>query len=397
MADIKSIFNHKRTNEKSKDEEHLYDWRRPAYKKDDVGNLNRLLKNLGRTKSATWRTSAKDGASGRSSHIKSEGSENSRRQRVTVKMSVGHSAQAHAKYLHTYMPQTEKAEVSEKPELFGTDLDEYTRHLEKDHFKFIISPENQNVDVRLLARKFVERLENLTGFKLYWEACVHENTAHRHAHLAINGTDRDGRKVYFAKELVRTMMREVLCSMATAMVGERTLEEIKAANAMLPTAARWTNLDERLCQLPKIILASNLDMSLQNRLAYLATIKLAVKNGTAYSLSPEWQSVLKTGGRYNSFLEEFLKDDSLPLKLYEGGFLKGKVERSISFDKDESWNDAVVVRTSSARFYVPVYQLHKEDLEGKSVQLNATGSGLGRQVSDRDIKVVNDMSYNIER
>ena len=180
MADIKSIFNHKRTNEKSKDEEHLYDWRRPAYKKDDVGNLNRLLKNLGRTKSATWRTSAKDGASGRSSHIKSEGSENSRRQRVTVKMSVGHSAQAHAKYLHTYMPQTEKAEVSEKPELFGTDLDEYTRHLEKDHFKFIISPENQNVDVRLLARKFVERLENLTGFKLYWEACVHENTAHRH-------------------------------------------------------------------------------------------------------------------------------------------------------------------------------------------------------------------------
>ena len=76
MADIKSIFNRKVADKPEKDEG-LYDWRRPAYKKDDVGNLNLLLKNLSKTRNATWRTSAKDGASGRSSHIKSEGSENS--------------------------------------------------------------------------------------------------------------------------------------------------------------------------------------------------------------------------------------------------------------------------------------------------------------------------------
>ena len=396
MANIKLIFNHLKKENPEKDTG-LYDWRRPAYRKDDVGNLNRILKNLTKTKSARWHKlqNAVYGNSG--FHAKSEGSENSRQQRVTFKMSIGHSKESHLKYLKTYMPQTEKSEVEEKPDLFGTDLSEYEANMEKDHFKCIISPESQNVDLKLLTGKFIERLENLTGYKLYWESCIHNNTAHRHAHLAINGRDKNGHKVYFAKEMIKTTMREVLSEMTTAMVGERTYEEIQIAKELLPQSARWTSLDDRLLQYDGKILAKNLDQSLQNRLAYLTTIKLAQKDRAFFLLNPEWQEVLQAIGRYNSFLDEYLKQSPLPLRLFEGGSVYGVVEKTINFDKDESWNDAVIIRTDKERIYVPVYQIHKENLEGKTVSISAPAGGLKKQISERNIRVVNDKSYGFER
>lgn len=396
MANIKSIFNHPKKENPEKDTG-LYDWRRPAYKKDDVGNLNRILKNLTKTKSAIWHKSQNAVYGNSGFHVKSESTENSRQQRVTFKMSIGHSKESHLKYLKTYMPQTEKSEVEEKPELFGTDLSEYEANMDKDHFKCIISPESQNVDLRLLTEKFIERLENLTGYKLNWESCIHNNTAHRHAHLAINGTDKNGRKVFFAKEMIKTTMREVLSEMTTAMIGERSYEEIQAAKDRLPQSARWTSLDDRLLQYDGKILAKNLDQSLQNRLAYLTTIKLAQKEGAFFTLNPEWQEVLQASGRYNLFLDEFLKSSTLPLRLFEGGSVYGVVEKTINFDKDESWNDAVIIRTGKERIYVPVYQLHKENLEGKTVSISAPAGGLKKQISERNIRVVNDKSYGFER
>mgnify|MGYP004652332197 FL=1 len=396
MANIKSIFNHPKKENPEKDTG-LYDWRRPAYKKDDVGNLNRILKNLTKTKSARWRKS-QNGVYGNSGfHVKSEGTENSCKQRVTFKMSIGHSKESHLKYLKTYMPQTEKSEVEEKPELFGTDLAEYEANMDKDHFKCIISPESQNVDLKLLTEKFIVRLENLTGYKLNWESCIHNNTAHRHAHLAINGTNKNGRKVFFAKEMIKTTMREVLSEMTTAMIGERSYEEIQAAKDRLPQSARWTSLDDRLLQYDGKIFAKNLDQSLQNRLAYLTTIKLAQKEGAFFTLNPEWQEVLQASGRYTSFLAEYLKPSSMPLRLFEGGSVYGVVEKTINFDKDESWNDAVIIRTDKERIYVPVYQLHKENLEGKTVSISASAGGLKKQISERNIRVVNDKSYGFER
>lgn len=396
MANIKSIFNHPKKENPEKDTG-LYDWRKPAYKKDDVGNLNRILKHFSKTKSARWHKSQNGTFGSGSYNVRSEGSENSRKQRVTFKMSIGHSKESHLKYLKTYMPQTEKSEVEEKPELFGTDLSEYEANMDKDHFKCIISPESQNVDLKLLTGKFIERLENLTGYKLYWESCIHNNTSHRHAHLAINGTDKNGRRVFFAKEMVKTTMREVLSEMITVMIGERSYEEIQVAKERLPQSARWTSLDDRLLQYDGKIFAKNLDQSLQNRLAYLTTIKLAQNEGAFFTLNPEWQEVLQASGRYNSFLDEYLKPSPLPLRLFEGGSVYGVVEKTINFDKDESWNDAVIIRTDKERIYVPVYQLHKENLEGKTVSISAPAGGLKKQISERNIRVVNDKSYGFER
>ena len=81
--------------------------------------------------------------------------------------------------------------------------------------------------------------------------------------------------------------------------------------------------------------------------------------------------------------------------MYEGGLLQGKVDRVISFDKDESWNDAIIVRTQTHRIYVPVYQLHKQNLEGKTISVSGGDGGITRQITYRDIKVVYDR--NVER
>jgi hypothetical protein len=180
-------------------------------------------------------------------------------------------------------------------------------------------------------------------------------------------------------------------------VGERTYEEIQAAKEKLPQSARWTSLDDSLMQFGETVLATPLDQSLQNRLAYLATVKLSKKDEAVYTLNPEWQEVLKAAGRFNSFFEEYIKPNPLPLHLYDGGSLFGVVEHSITFDKDESWNDAVIIRTGKARVYVPVYQLHKEKLEGKTVRIDSSSGGLSRKITDRNIKVISEKSFNIER
>lgn len=107
-------------------------------------------------------------------------------------------------------------------------------------------------------------------------------------------------------------------------------------------------------------------------------------------LNKDWKEVLMATARYNTYLEEYLMQDNLSLKMYEGGFLQGKVDRIISFDKDESWNDAIIVRIQSHRIYVPVYQLHKQNLEGTTVSVSGGDGGITQQITDMDIRVVNE-------
>lgn len=389
MVSIKSIFNHSR-NESPEKDSGLYDWRRPAYKKDDVSQFNRLLKGLAKTKKHNFSLPFRY-------RIKINGSLNSRKQRVTFKLSYSHSFNAHKKYIETYMPQKNKNEVIDKPALFGTDLAEYKAHMDNTHFKCIISPENQNVDLKLLSQKFIERLERFTGYELYWEGCIHTNTEHRHAHIAINGVDKNGKKVFIPKEMIKTSIRDILSDITTKMIGERTYDEIQAAKTREPEAYRWTNLDKRLIQHKDKIYASSLDPSLQKRLEFLSVLKLAAREGHFYKMKEGWDEILKIGGRFNSFLTEYLKPNPVPLQLYKGGPITGVVEKSFTFDRDESWNDAVIVRTDNKRLYVPVLQLHREDLEGKKVAINVETEGLSRQVKDKDIKVLKDSSVHISR
>ena len=141
MDKVNSLFNHPKKENPDR-EPGLYEWKRPSFHKDDVSQLNRLLKKIGRRKTEkqhNWEESVN-----LNHHVRSEGSESNRKQKVVSKLSIGYKLEGHKKFLEQYMRQLDKSEVPDKPELFGSDLDEYKAHMVAKHFKLIISPENQN-------------------------------------------------------------------------------------------------------------------------------------------------------------------------------------------------------------------------------------------------------------
>lgn len=303
------------------------------------------------------------------------------------KVSHSSSMQAHDKYLSTYMPQENKNEVLDKPRLFGTENSVYETAKVPEHFKFIISPENQNVNLKVLASEFIRHVETMTGYKLLWQGAVHTDTAHRHAHICINGRDMNGKRVYFQPEMIKRTMRETLSYIATQMVGERTEQEILSVQKNLVVARRWTKLDEELEKYPGKISPHLLSPDMQNRLSFLSEMNLAVRKVGFYELKDDWKEVLVATGRYNTFFDEYQKSGG-KLELYSGGGISGTVENVISFDKDESWNDALVIRSGESLVYVPVWQLKKDDLLGKSVEIKDGTRSLSRQVTDSSIRVV---------
>lgn len=384
MKDLKSIFNHPpKTNPEN--DPHLYDWKRPFHGKNDATYLNKLLK-AKRRKSSPERFS--------SGKVRSNGSENSRKQRVLLKLSYGESSAKHLKYIQLYMPQVNKEGVEEKKEIFGSPMEDYMDNIVPRHFKLIISPESQKIDLKLLSEAFIRHLEKSTGYEFYWLGTIHTDTEHHHVHLAINGKDKNGKKVRFPKDMIKNTMREFLSNIATNMIGERTKEEIEESKLKLTQAKRWTTFDEELKEMPEKIFINNLNSSHIKRLQFLSSIKLATKDGMFYSLNPDFEEVLKATGRYNLYLEEYLKSD-LPLRLFEGGSITGVVDKVVSFDKDESWNDAIIIRKENERIYIPVFQLHKEHLEGKTVRIEHAAGGTNRNISNKDIQIVDNKYKNI--
>ena len=384
MKDLKSIFNHPPKSNPENDP-HLYDWKRPFHGKNDATYLNKLLK-AKRRKSSPERIS--------SGKVRSNGSENSRKQRVLLKLSYGESSAKHLKYIRLYMPQINKEDVEEKKEIFGSPMEDYMNNIVPRHFKLIISPESQKIDLKLLSEAFIRHLERSTGYDFYWLGTIHTDTEHHHVHLAINGKDKNGKKVRFPKDMIKNTMREFLSNIATNMIGERTKEEIEESKQKLTQAKRWTVFDEQLKEMPEKIFINNLNSSLIKRLQFLSSIKLAEKDGMFYSLKPDFEEVLKATGRYNLYLEEYLKSD-LPLRLFEGGSITGLVDKVVSFDKDESWNDAIIIRKENERIYIPVFQLHKEGLEGKTVHIEHAAGGTNRNISNKDIKIIDNRSKSI--
>lgn len=384
MKDLKSIFNHSPKSNPEK-ELHLYDWKRPFHGKNDATYLNKLLK-------AKRRKSSPDRSS--SGKVRSNGSENSRKQRVLLKLSYGESSAKHLKYIRLYMPQVNKEGVEEKKEIFGSPMEDYMDNIVPRHFKLIISPESQKIDLKLLSEAFIRHLEKCTGYEFYWLGTIHTDTEHHHVHLAINGKDKNGKKVRFPKDMIKNTMREFLSNIATNMIGERSKEEIEESKLKLTQAKRWTTFDEELKVMPETIFINNLNSSHIKRLQFLSSIKLATKDGMFYSLNPDFEEVLKATGRYNLYLEEYLKSD-LPLRLFEGGSITGVVDKVVSFDKDESWNDAIIIRKENERIYIPVFQLHKEHLEGKTVRIEHAAGGTNRNISNKDIQIVDNKYKNI--
>lgn len=364
-----------------KKHEDLYKVKKVPYKKDDLWQLKKLLKN---------QKAIKDSNKNKSSSRRYFGFNKRYQQRVTFKMSNSTKLINHKKYINYYMQQKNIKDIEEKPKLFGSE--NYEDNMVAKHFKCIISPENQNVNLEVLSNEFIKRIEMITGYKLFWQGAIHNNTSHKHSHICINGKDKNGKDVYFQPELIKKTMRETLSYVTTELVGHRTEKEINLAKSNLIFAKRWTKLDEELLTYQQKISRNMIKSSLEARLSFLESLGLAENFGKYYSLKKGWDNVLIATGRYNSFFDEYCKNNG-NLKLYDGTLIKGTVSKIISFDKDESWNDAIIVNTGNENIYVPIWQLRKNNLEGKVVQIESGNKSLSR-ITDRDIKIkYNDFGY----
>lgn len=311
-------------------------------------------------------------------------------------MTYSKSMNVHQKYLTRYMVQAEK-ELSQEElpsEVFGSDPIEYQNHIAGKHFKMIISPDNPDkCDFELLGNKFIEHMEKITGYKLLWKGVVHNDTDHKHMHLCINGRDKNGKSVYFPKGITSNACRETLSYLLTQMVGERTPEEIEAAKNNMYKSRRWTPLDENILELSS---NGEIDVSFlqpleRKRFEFLAANKLCEKEGGMYRLNPEWKEILVNTGRYNTYLNEYLEPSDIPLQIYKGGKVSGTVEKVITFDREEAFNNAVIVNTGKERYYVPVYDFkNSKDIDkmyNKKIMIDKEAVGQYQNIGPKDYTV----------
>jgi hypothetical protein len=268
------------------------------------------------------------------------------------------------------------------------------------HFKFVISPESQQVDVEALVKTLVKRMEAASGRRFSWVAAVHRDTAHHHAHVLIDGTDKNGEDITFDKTFIRQTMREMCRDICTAMVGTRTRREIEAEKSRLHKRLRYCRLDDRLKIYERRLSAPNgrfaslvraVDTPLKNRLDFLAELGLAEKSEgkSVYLLEAGWDETLKAIGRYNSFLRarsETAFAAASDMALYEArrGRVSGVVTRLYKMNDEDSWNHAILLENKESRqaWYVPLYYEPDAKLLGREItcETRKTQKGLLRPV-----------------
>jgi hypothetical protein len=300
-------------------------------------------------------------------------------QRCVIKLRIGKTMKAHLKFLAEYLPQKHKEGVTEKPGLFGDEdtgqaVAAYEKAMTGKHFKFIVSPESQRVDTRALVRTLVKRMEAATGKKFVWVAAEHTDTAHKHAHLLINGADKNGEELFFDRTFLTQTIREMSRQICTSMIGTRTKEEIRNSIAGTYKAYRYTFIDESIKQRERpckedeknfesrVTVTDDLEYK---RLAFLSDLGLAEQDASEKSrfyLERDWKAKLKWAGRYNSYLDarrSLLHSEKTSLELFteNTGPVEGTVTKVYKMNDEDSWNHALLVenKASGKAWYVPLF------------------------------------------
>ena len=321
------------------------------------------------------------------------------RQKCVVKMQYSNSGIAHSIQLNEYLVREGTDIDGGRAKLYGTDIEEYRENMVDKNFRIFLSPQSDRIDLKELTEKFMKTLEQQTGYKFYWQAANHYNTAHPHAHILINGKDKYGRDVEIPRDIVKTFMREYARDICTSQIGNRTAGEIALEKERELEAQRFTRLDESikdLCggnfSINKKHINSNYDRArVLTRLENLRRIGLCTYNNGAYHLSSQWEDDLRANGRYNTFLTaraELRYTDQANLKIFSGqdGVITGKVTKIYKPDDDFSNNHAVIIEGLDGKaYFVPL--LKAPELLAK------TGSGGTERTNLKEGEMVRISTY----
>ena len=321
------------------------------------------------------------------------------RQKCVVKMNYSKSIKAHYKQLNEYLVREGTDIDGGKAKLYGTDLDEYKSNMVGKNFRIFLSPQSDKINLKDMTEQFIKKLERQTGYSFYWQAANHYNTAHPHAHLLINGKDKNGKDVEIPRDIVKTFMREYARDICTSQIGYRTAGEISIEKEKELEAQRFTKLDLNIKEIGGDSGRINTNQIYSDRERILTRLENLRKLGMctyekgAYHLSAQWEENLRANARYNTFLaarSELKYTDPSKLRVYTGehGTISGKVTKIYRLEDDASDNHAVVIESMDGKtaYFVPLFKaplLHdgKEKTrlkEGETVSIKTYESQKGR-------------------
>lgn len=335
---------------------------------------------------------------------------NPQKQPCMAKMYYGDKKENHLNFLRVYMPQNNKQEVTDKPRLFNSITDsvseeellQYEKIASDRYFKWIISPESQKIPLKNLVRAFVQVLENETGYKFTWLAAEHHDTEHQHAHLLLNGIDRQtGKKINKIPPEILKNARLKAGEICTQIIGPRSAEQIRISKERLPEARRYCQLDDIIVshcrqftetekrnnnEYEAQIVARNDEML--RRLNTLKIMGLAecinTEKPPVFILEKNWTKKLKNISRYNTFIDARNKlrySLAGDLQLYDTNTdrIRGTITNRYDMNDEDVWNNAIVVENKSEKraYYVPLFK--KIDIEvGDFVEITPPEKGKGK-------------------
>jgi hypothetical protein len=348
------------------------------------------------------------------------------RQKCVVKMQYSNSGIAHSIQLEKYLVREGTDIDGDRAKLYGTDLEEYRENMVDRNFRIFLSPQSDKVDLQAMTERFVMKLEAATGYKLHWQGANHYNTAHPHAHLLINGKDKNGKEVEIPRDIVKTFMREYARDICTSQIGYRTAGEMAIEKEKELEAQRFTRLDEslkNLCDRNFSIFPSQIYVNRERILTRIENLRkmglCSYKDG-AYRLSPKWEDDLRANARYNTFLaarSQLQYSDQASLKIFSGadGVVTGKVTKIYRPEDDFSNNHAVIIECPDGKaYFVPLLKAPKmivkygyegkekvELKEGELVSINTYETQHGRLTpvifKARDVRAGNKTGKEINK
>ncbi|GMO16009.1 MAG: hypothetical protein Pg6A_02250 [Termitinemataceae bacterium] len=320
------------------------------------------------------------------------------RQKCVVKAQYSNSIEAHRVQLKKYLTREGTDIDGGQARLFGTDTEEYAKNMDAKNFRIFLSPQSGDANLKAMAEKFIDRLELQTGYKLFWQGACHYNTAHPHAHLLINGIDKNGREVKFPRDVIKTFMREAARDICTKQLGYRSEEEMKIEKEREIEAPRWIKLDARINSICKpaakdgrsAVMLDKAGVERRRVLARLETLrklKLCDYERGFYKLKKNWIEDLKANRRYNMFLKarEELKYNTPNLfKVYSGGtgLISGRVTKIYRVDDDASDNHAVILESPNGKsYFIPLFKTPELTIKNTDGKTEKTTLAEGQFVS----------------
>ena len=184
---------------------------------------------------------------------------------------------------------------------------------DKRHFRIVLAPEQGAAlgDLKSYTREVMARAETALGKPLRWMAVDHWDTDNPHTHVILRGRDGLGRDLVLPREFVQHGLRGIARDVATERLGERTIDQARAALDRETRRHAPTRLDRiisdqvakdatlRVASLKAPNRDPALTQALKARAVELQRLGLARSvRRNVLQLTPNWQGRLKSMERH---------------------------------------------------------------------------------------------------